>query len=304
MPLAITPTSALVTPNKRVNFRASGGTAPYTYAITSNLSGGSIDATGHYLAGPHGLVVDQVTVTDAAAATAVATVQVTAGLWQKTQQNLGPPSTKLPNAQVVEGEYGAEKDVEAERARQGMLTALPGLTPVDALPFIAQERQIPKAASDTDATWAEALRTAWDAHARNTSHRRILEALDRAGFPMGDPAGAHVMQRFKRYTWLTSSGGSFAEGTHPPWTFDPTAPRWMWNQFGIIFGADVPGLTVGSPMADLLNETIDSLQPADGNFMGTWIIVSGPTWGWPVGTTWGQVGRNWGGGVTRYIPPL
>lgn len=303
MAIVLVPGTSLITPNGRVNFAASGGTGPYSYAVTTNLSGGSVDpASGAYLAGPHGLVTDVVTATDSLAATAMATVKITAGLWQSTQQRLGPPSTKLPVGQITEGDYGAEKDVEGERARQGMLCNLPGLAPADALPLIGQEREVPRAAGDTDASYGEYARTAWDVHARNTSHRRLLEAIDRAGFPMGDPDGCHVMQRYKRYSWLTGSGGSFVEGTHPVWTFDGVPP-WIWNQYGLIFGADVVGLSTGTPLADKLNAIVELLGPAKGRFMGTWVIVSGPTWGWPVGVTWGMGGRTWGGGVTRFVAP-
>src|SRR6185312_7523201 len=184
-----------------------------------------------------------------------------------------------------------------------MLTNLPGIAPPDALPIIAAERVLRRASSDTDATFAEYLRTAWDTQYRAGSHRRVLEELDRAGFPMGDPDGAHVMQRYKRYSWLTASGGSFTEGTHPVWTFDG-APPTLNTQWGIVFGADVGGLSTGTPSANTLNDICDRFGPRKSKFMGTWIIVSGPTWGWPVGTLWGAVGLTWGGGVTRFVPPL
>ena len=112
-------------------------------------------------------------------------MSITAGLWQKTQQNIVPPRFKFPNSQTIEGIFAAEKDTEGERARQGMLTNLPGIAPVDALPIIAAERVLRRASSDTDATFAEYLRTAWDTQYRAGSHRRVLEEARPRGLPDG-----------------------------------------------------------------------------------------------------------------------
>jgi hypothetical protein len=58
-----------------------GGTAAYTYALTTNASGATINAaSGLYKAGPHGGVTDKVTVTNAAGGSATATITVTAGV--------------------------------------------------------------------------------------------------------------------------------------------------------------------------------------------------------------------------------
>lgn len=313
MPIAISPPSALVIPNGKVSFSVSGGTGPYVFSIPTNRSGGSINATtGAYLAGPRGLVVDVVRVTDSLAATSNANVTVTQGLWQKTQRGIVPPSMKLPNAQTVEGDFAGEKDFQFERARQGVRSNMPGYAPVDALDFIGQERQLPRATlldgtpNETNALFGERLRTSFDdpkGWSPAGSHASLLYALDRAGFPMGDPSGAHIMQRWQRYSWLTASGGTPVYGTHPIWTFDGAAPR-FWNEFGIIFGADVPTLTLGSSVAAALNQIVDDWRDRKARFMGTWIILSGPTWGWTVGSNWGAVGRTWGGGSTRFIPPL
>lgn len=313
MALAISPTPARATPNGRVNFSASGGTPPYTYAVSSNRSGGSVSSTGLYIAGPHGLVTDVVTVTDSVAATADAHVQVSAGLYQRAQQLLAPPRLKLPNGQVVLGDFGAEKDWQFERARQGILSNLPGYCQPDALDTVAQERQLPRAGWESadaggshDQAYAERLRTCWtsdDGWSVAGNYESVLRALDRAGFPMGTPSGCHVIQRYVRYGWLTASQGSVAYGTHPTWKFD-NRPKTFWSQFGILFGADVPGLTAGSASAKLLNRLVDTWKPSKALFMGTIVVETAPVWGWPIGTLWGDVGLVWGGGSSsRRIPP-
>jgi len=306
MALSISPTSVFVKPNGRANFAAAGGTGPYVFSISSNRSGGSIDpTTGIYQAGPRGLCPDQVTVTDSVLSTATALVHVTQGMYQQYQLTIGPPWTRNNTGPTWENDLGAEKDTAFERARQALLANLPGLGPSDALDLIASERQLPRATGELDAALAARLQVCWtDDHGwlPAGSHASLLYALDRAGFPMGDPSGAHVIQRWQRYSWLTASGGTPVYGTHPLWTFDGSDPR-LWNQFGILFGATVSGLTPGSQLASVLNGLVRLWKPGKARYMGCWIINSGPTWGWPVGTKWGDLGLTWGGGSTTFIPP-
>ncbi len=313
--LVLLPSPAVVEPRGSVTFAATGGTGTgYVYSLSQNESGGSIDsATGVYVAGAKPVTTDVVTVTDSGAATATASVAIQGGSYEDYQTGLAPPFLQGANASVFERQCGAEKDLQLERGRQGLIVNVPGLGVPDALDYIGQERGLPRATTEIpsdgggarDQAYAERLRTCWtspNGWSYAGSHAGLLYALDRAGFPMGDPTGAHIMQRYKRYSWLTASGGTPVYGTHPAWTFDGSDPR-LWNQFGIVFGADVSDLTVGSARAAQLNAIVDQWRPRKARFMGTWIIVSGPTWGWPVGVTWGQAGRTWGGGVTRVIPP-
>jgi hypothetical protein len=69
--------SAAVAPREQVPFVAFGGQPPYTWSLSSNGSGGSIDAaTGAYTAGLAGNATDRVTVTDANAQVSSAAVTV------------------------------------------------------------------------------------------------------------------------------------------------------------------------------------------------------------------------------------
>jgi hypothetical protein len=162
------------------------------------------------------------------------------------------------------------------------------------------------AANETDAVYAERLRTSWDADDGWTpggAYGPLLHALDRGGFPMGDPDGAHIVQVYKRWAWLSASGGTPVYATHSRrWTFG-ALPEWQPNAFAIVFGADVPELTTGSPAAQRLAEIVDEWHPAKARFMGTWIVLSGLAWGWPPGVhTWGEISIVWGGSV-RFLPP-
>jgi hypothetical protein len=320
MALTISPPTSFATPNGRRNFSASGGTPPYVYSISSNRSGGSVDpATGIYLAGPRGLVPDQVTVTDSVASTSTALVTVSAGAIQDFQRTLGPPSLRLPNGMLIETSYGGEKDILFERQRQGALVSMPGLGPPDALDGIAWERQLPRATTESppdnggtnDQALAARLQVAWDdAHGwlPAGAFKALLYALDRAGFPMGTSSGANIIQRHNRYAYLTGAGGTPVYSTHGLWSFDGSDPR-LWNQFGVLFGGSVSGLTVGSAKAALLNQLVMLWKPAKARFMGTRIEVTGggPWWDWPIGVQWDAVGRDWGDGISTglsiFIPP-
>ena len=77
--VSILPASAIAPPGGRVAFTASGGTGTgFAWALAANRSGGSIDATGLYLAGPIGGVTDVVQVVDSLGNSTTASVVVAA----------------------------------------------------------------------------------------------------------------------------------------------------------------------------------------------------------------------------------
>jgi len=225
------------------------------------------------------------------------------GFYEDYQSKLAPSWLQGPNGNAIERTYGAEKDYQMDLVRQGLLSNLPGQGPADALDYIGEDRVLPPSSGESDNAYAERLRTVWDGvdgWSFAGSHGALLRALARIGLPMGTPNGCHIVQRVKRYSYL--SGSTVVFGTHPGWRSDGSPPA-IWNRFGLVFGADVVSLTVGSQLAAALNATVRLWKPAKALFVGTKIIVSGPTWGWPLGVTWGAGGRTWGGGVTRFIPP-
>ena len=80
--VSVAPAVASVAPRGAQAFTASGGSGGgWTWSLSTNASGGSIDAaTGAYLAGPTGSVTDVVAVADALGNTASRAVAVTAGV--------------------------------------------------------------------------------------------------------------------------------------------------------------------------------------------------------------------------------
>ena len=81
-PLAIQPASLSVPPKGQTTLTASGGSGTgFTWALVTNASGGSINATtGAYTAGATGSVTDVVKVTDSLSNTTTRNVSVTAGV--------------------------------------------------------------------------------------------------------------------------------------------------------------------------------------------------------------------------------
>ena len=76
--ITITPAALLAPPHGTLTLVATGGSgAGYHFALTSNVSGGTLDATsGHYTAGSTTDVIDAVQVTDTLGNTASATIAV------------------------------------------------------------------------------------------------------------------------------------------------------------------------------------------------------------------------------------
>jgi Domain of unknown function DUF11/Bacterial Ig-like domain (group 1) len=93
----VTPASATTAPQGTVALSASGGSGTgYTFALTTNASGGTVDpSTGRYLAGVTPGVTDSVTVTDSLGNTAVATIVVGAGLTVTASVSTTPPRGTL-----------------------------------------------------------------------------------------------------------------------------------------------------------------------------------------------------------------
>ncbi len=111
-----------------------------------------------------------------------------------------------------------------------------------------------------------------------------------------------LIQRTKRYSCLSdTAAGVVVFGVHNGWTFNSQGPD-AFNQFGIMFGADIADLYDGSQKAITLNALVREWKPAKARYMGARVVVSGSIWGWPIGVTWGQAVRNWGG-VSRFIAP-
>jgi hypothetical protein len=79
--IAIVPGSPSIEPMGKQTFFALGGSgSSYSWALTTNNSGGNVDSAGHYVAGPKGNSVDTIQVTDSLGNTATADIGVTGSI--------------------------------------------------------------------------------------------------------------------------------------------------------------------------------------------------------------------------------
>jgi hypothetical protein len=213
---------------------------------------------------------------------------------------IGPTWLQKENAAGFLGAVGGALDEQRDLLIEAVLARMPIDTPADALDEIGRDRQLERGVGETDSAYRLRLQAAWDTWAEAGSHESVLRQLQLAGF-----TGMYLIQRNGRMTNITGANVVFS--TVPsPWTFDSRSTAW-YNQFGIVFPADVASVTYSggtfSTAAATLNRLVRQWKPGKAHFMGTWIVVSAPSWGWPKTVTWGGGGRTWGGGSTRYIPP-
>jgi hypothetical protein len=125
--LAISPISTGTAPGGGITFTVSGGRAPYRFAFATNASGGLLDPTGVYTAGPAGDVADAVVVTDATndpAASAVAEVRISSAL----RLYRGTTGAVAPLQQVVFAAFGGEPPYAFDLAANGSGGAIDAVT--------------------------------------------------------------------------------------------------------------------------------------------------------------------------------
>lgn len=200
---------------------------------------------------------------------------------------------------------GAEQDEllsEVIQARKAMMPNYAGAGPAtDALPIIGAERGLERGPSDTDASYGERLRRAWETLPTRGSPRGLLTQLRVMGF---DWERLNYIQRSGRRVKLALDGTvTISDG--PIWTFDGKSPL-AYAQYGLLFETDQPTITWSggagfSAEAALLNRLAYRWRNSKAEFMGTWILGTGRIWGWPTTVNWGT--GTWGGSGGRHIPP-
>lgn len=203
--------------------------------------------------------------------------------------------------------FGAIKDDILARQKEAVAAGWPGLAPADALAAIGKDRGLPRIAGETDLVYAERLRTAWDTWALAGSRTGLLAALTRAGYPA---AGAmYLIEESGTQTRYVSGAPVFGTlqaqlGTgRPGWDFDD---RSLGTRFALLFDTDNtatldPSTTAGAASVATIISLAIQWKPADATFWGIYVQITGKTYGWPVGTTWGSF--NWGGNSVRQIRP-
>jgi len=226
-------------------------------------------------------------------------------LYQDWLPKLAPPALQGTWSGRLIKALGAELDECTDEMIQARKLSMPGTVSTmpaatEALAKIGAERQLERGPTETDAQYGERLRLAWDVFPRMGSHGALLGQLDIAGY---DRANLYVIQRSGRRSTRTSLGATtITDG--PVWTWSGKPPE-AYAEFGLLFVAAQPSITWDSLLgfsaaAAKLNRIVWRWRPAKADFIGTAIIASGATWGWPTTRTWGSF--NWGG-TGSFIPP-
>lgn len=236
--------------------------------------------------------------------------------------SIAPPWMKREIAAAFWAEAGGSLDNVRARLTDGVLARFPGTAAADSQDAIGLGRLLPRAPSESNDDYAARLNAAWTTWGEDPvlgggagSHLGMLKALKSLGLPM-DTTGATIVQQNGRYSQLDGSDnlvlGTLMDcvnrqdltgavpGDLPGWTFEGRDQ--FYSEFGIVFPEDVVDLTEESPLATALHVEVERWRPGKMVYVGTWVIVTGQTLGWPTGRTLGTE-PNLGGNDVRYIPP-
>lgn len=236
--------------------------------------------------------------------------------YRKWQTLTGPSWLQGPNGGGYEAEFGGAKDDILDRARLGVLARFPGsvtretdqppaIAPTDALDHIGADRQVPRAPAEADSAYSARLLTAWDDFAYLGGPLGMLNALTVMGY-----VAPNLIQDNGRYWYL--SGGVLTTGTlmtmatrgRAGWQFDCLGNHdvtgALWSRFALLFETDAANLS-GQAGQAILNSIVNRWRPGFDSFMGTYVLLAGRLWGWPITEVWGS--GNWGGNSVRFVPP-
>jgi hypothetical protein len=237
---------------------------------------------------------------------------------------IAPPWLARGNGELFFQQVGTVFDSVRDRAVDATRARFPGFGAGASLDEIGRDRQLPRGDAEADEDYAARLLDAWAIWGGDNTpltgegggagaHLSLLRALALLGLPDGTD-GMTIVQQNGRTAQLVSDALSLdvAENcinrqnltgsitVRPGWTFEGRDT--FYSEFGLVFPVDVPTLTAGSQLAASLNATVRKWKPSKALFVGTWVIESGLTLGWPTGRTLGG-DPDLGGNVIRYIPP-
>jgi hypothetical protein len=216
---------------------------------------------------------------------------------------------------------GRRMDGVVQSLRDAGVIKFPALAPVDALPFIAYERGLPRGAGETELAHRTRLANAWELwEGDNTpvtgegggggSPLGMLRELKTAGIPTGTTGnGVVLVQQNGRYAQL-DSGDNLVLGDlmdcqnrhdltgvinpRPGWTFEPR------NNFYAEFGLVFPEPAVID--AAVLNAVVEKWRPQHMLYIGAWIIETGVLLGWPPSGRQLDTEPALGGNLLTFIP--
>lgn len=192
-------------------------------------------------------------------------------LYADYQDRTAPPWATGRNFSSWWQAHGLLKDACADAARVATKASWPKATPEDALPFIGQDRSLPRVPSDTEATYRATLQDARNLWAYGGTEQGVLAAITRR-FPGSSPTILEYWDnpsffgiddtRWARFAlFLTLS----TWGAPPNWG-DPGVD---WGDPNLVWGVSAPQGEVAE-----LFETIRTWRP--GHTVCTKVVVTTP----------------------------
>lgn len=238
------------------------------------------------------------------------------------QPSILPANLQGPNGLAYAGVLGGLKDIISNDARAAAVVGMPNALQPDALPAIGYERQLPRGPSESDAQYAERLRTAWDAWKLAGTPLAILLQLEilYPGIPIVIVQQAvrafslnpdRTLPAIDRLVIYVLPGGG--------WTFDNNGglplSEGLWSRFGLLFpGPLPPAWSPVAPPTSMTNPSLNEVnqiteivlkwKAAKATYMGIQVRVSGIIWDWPTTQDWNDAGLVWDGVAVRYLPTL
>lgn len=242
--------------------------------------------------------------------------------YESYQPSILPAFLAGVNGLAYAATLGELKDTISDEARAAAVVGMPNALQPEALPAIAFERQLQRGLAETDAQFAERLRTAPDAWQLAGTPLSILlqleviypttpmylvqQAVRAYGLQPPVPGGT-IYDRLVIYT-LPGGGWVFDNNSGFPLT------EGFWSRFSLLI-YDPPSTWTDivepptSLTAPTLNEVNDitkivlKWKPAKATFMGTIVRISGPIWDWPP-DLWDAPGLDWNGTGVTFAPTL
>lgn len=198
---------------------------------------------------------------------------------------------------------GDGKDAALARLKEAVKARFTRFAPPDALLQIGIERQLGRARTDDDATYAARLQNAWNLWPWAGTATGVLGAL----FDQGYTNAQLVIAKGKIYSMNASRELVITDAPDGAFTFDPPS---FWTKFILFFpnpqiqrwqDDGVPA--DGSDEALAVIALVKKWKSAHSFFERAVIEDTGELWGIPPEGTWGDPGGTWGGtSITWTVP--
>lgn len=224
--------------------------------------------------------------------------------WVSTQ--LAPSFLRGPWGTKWNTAMGLQSDLLVAQAQQAVASRIIASAPADALPYIGQDRQIPRYASDTDTSYRARLQAAWTTWQAGGTYTGLYTQLLAYGFapasvgifdvhgdasvPGGTglgPGGAtpwppdsNTTNWSRFWVALTPPFPTFLQWQARFWGASPTGSGGTWGQLGPDGTPYTWGSTATAAQAQTIKRLVKQWKPVQCICAGIWIMYPTGTLYW------------------------